>query len=238
MPQFSAPNIGSITKLFRGGTLLHMGCKGCGADEGYLGVKVLQKLGVPVETKEFQCGCDFYGVDNDRIGALVKVNLKVLSGYGTVIVGCARCLQVFRRYYNIKARHMTEVIAERLEELDQKFIGSGNVIYHDPCFLARYAGITEEPREILKRLGYNVIEFANNREGADCCGDYTLLQAMRARGATLRLGQTTADGIVTAGCPKCTQNFLCFNKANSKITVKPFLELVDYALNMDMSAGY
>jgi len=238
MPQFSVPNIGLITKPFRRKTLLHMGCRDCGADEGYLGVKVLHKLGVEVETKEFQCGCDFYGVDNGRIGALVKENLKVLSGYGTVIVGCARCLQVFRKYYNIKARHITEIIAERLEEPGRKFIGSGNVIYHDPCFLARYSGITEQPRGILKKLGYNVIEFANNREGADCCGDYSPIQAMRERGATLRLGQTAAEGIVTAGCPKCTQNFLCFNKANSKITVKPFLELVDYALNMDMSAGY
>lgn len=238
MPPKTLRIVSSVMNLFRGKTLLHMGCKDCGQDEAYLGVKVLNKLGVSVEAKEFQCGCEYYGTDNERIGAIVKENLKVMKGYGAVIVGCARCLETIKKNYNIQARHITEAIADQLKDMDHKFIGSGDVFYHDPCFLARYNGVTEAPREILKKLGYNLVEFKNNRERADCCGDYSPIQAMRERGAVLRLNQLKGEGVVTAACPKCAQNFTCFNKANSKITVKPFLELVDYALNMDIPAVY
>ena len=230
--------VSSVMKMFRGKTVLHMGCKECGNDEAYLGVKVLSKLGVTVEAKEFSCGCDFCGIDEPKILEIAKANKKVLKGYGKVIVGCARCLYVLKKYYGMEAVHITEVIAERMEGMEKKFIGSGDVFYHDPCYLARYEVVMDAPRDILKKLGYNLIEFKSNREKTDCCGDYSPIQAMRERGAVLRLNQVASEGIVTAACPKCTQNFSCFNKANSKITVKPFLELVDYALDMDIPSVY
>jgi Fe-S oxidoreductase len=239
MPQVSASNVlSSLASLFKGKTVLHMGCKDCGNEEAYLGVKVLNKLGMSIDVKEFQCGCEFYGADDAKIRALVAENKKILKGYGTVIVGCARCLQVFKEYYGINARHITQVIAERLEGMDRKFIGTGDVLYHDPCFMARYSKIMDEPRAILAKLGYNVVEFKNCREKSDCCGDYSPIQAMRERGTVLRLSQVKSPGTVTAACPKCTLNFSCFNRANSKITVKPFLELVDYALNMDIPSVF
>ncbi|CAA7603305.1 4Fe-4S ferredoxin, iron-sulphur binding, conserved site [Acididesulfobacillus acetoxydans] len=42
--------------------------------------------------------------------------------------------------------------------------------YHDPCNLARKTGIIEEPREILRYLGIDLVEMWPNREYAICCG--------------------------------------------------------------------
>lgn len=225
----------SLLNILRTRSLLHMGCKDCGSEEAYLGVKVLKKLGVGIDSKEFQCGCEFFGIDDEKITALATENKKLLSKYGTVIVGCARCLHVMRTHYKVKARHITEVIYEKVKT-SKGFIGSGNVLYHDPCFLARYERIMTEPREILTIMGYDVKEFKNNKEKTDCCGDYSPLQVVRARGAELRLAQAPKTALITSACPKCTQNLSAFNSPDSKITVKPFLELVDKALNKDIPA--
>jgi Fe-S oxidoreductase len=203
-----------------------------------MGVKVLNKLGIDVAASDFQCGCDYFGTDERRIKALAEENGKLLSDYDTVIVGCARCYHVFKKYYDIKVKHISQIIDKKLRSWNHDLKGSGDVFYHDPCYLARFEKVMEEPREVLRILGYTVREFKNNRERTDCCGDYSNVRALRSRAAELRLEQLPANSTVTAACPKCTQNFSSFNKPNSKITVKPFLELVDSALNVDIADVY
>ena len=44
------------------------------------------------------------------------------------------------------------------------------VTYHDPCNIARSGKITEEPREILKRICSDFVEMTPNREENYCCG--------------------------------------------------------------------
>ena len=45
------------------------------------------------------------------------------------------------------------------------------LIYHDPCYLSRGLGITEEPRNILSRIpGAKLLEFERNRTNSRCCG--------------------------------------------------------------------
>jgi len=215
-----------------GKVLLHMGCDNCGRDEAYLAVNVLKKLGVKVEVKDFHCGCDFFGVDEETIKELARENEGILGGAQTVIVGCGRCYHVMKKYYKVKAKHIAVVILERLHEMNHKFAGQGDVLYHDPCFLSRYHHIVDSPRDILKILGYSIREFKNNKEKTDCCGDYSPIQALRERGAEIRLAQAPKGALLTSICPKCTRNFSDFNKPNSKITVKPFLEIVDQALNI------
>jgi Fe-S oxidoreductase len=44
------------------------------------------------------------------------------------------------------------------------------VTYHDPCNIARAGRITEEPREILKRICEDFVEMTPNRTENYCCG--------------------------------------------------------------------
>lgn len=219
-----------------GKVLLHMGCDDCGRGEAYLAVKVLKKLGVKTEVRDFDCGCDFYGSDEARIKELVGENKRLLDDYQKVIVGCGRCYHVMKTYYPGKTKHISVLILEKLRGMDHKFSGHGDVLYHDPCFLSRHHHIVDSPREILTKLGYTVREFKNNKERSDCCGDYSPVQALRERPAEIRMGQAPKGALLTAACPKCTTNFSDFNNPNSKITVRPFLELVDQALNMEIPA--
>jgi Fe-S oxidoreductase len=239
----------SLFGKLRGKTILHMGCKDCGNEESYLGVKVLNKVGIEPEIVDFSCGCEYFGIDEEKIRALVRQNKKLLKG-ATIIAGCARCYHVLREYYDYAdVKHISHALYEELINADSShFIGSGDVFYHDPCFLSRYEKLTENPRRVLDVLGYNVREFKNNREKTDCCGDYTPIRVLRERASEMRLSQIPKKSVVTSACPKCTQNFRDFvqkeknrgedfNKTNDK-TIKHFLDLVDHALNIEIPAEY
>jgi Fe-S oxidoreductase len=226
--------LSSISGLLRRGSILHMGCKNCGNEESYLGVKVLNKLGVEPDINEFSCGCDYFGMDEDKIISIAEENKHLLKGYSLAIVGCARCYHVMRKYYKyIKVKHISQIIFEKLPDSD--YGGSGEVFYHDPCFLARYEHLTENPRKVLETLGYSVREFKNNRTKTDCCGGYSPIRALRDRASDMRLDTIPKKSAITSPCPKCTQNFLTFNKSNDK-SIRHFLELVDDALGIEIAA--
>jgi Fe-S oxidoreductase len=47
----------------------------------------------------------------------------------------------------------------------------GTIAFHDSCYLGRYNGITEAPREVAKAVpGLTLIELPRNRERGLCCG--------------------------------------------------------------------
>ncbi|MDE3194904.1 MAG: (Fe-S)-binding protein, partial [Acidobacteriota bacterium] len=86
------------------------------------------------------------------------------------------------------------------------------VVYHDPCYLGRYRGVYDEPREALRRA-VDVLEAPRNRERSFCCG---------AGGGQMFLGEekgkriniaraeelvSTGASTVAAGCPFCASMF-------------------------------
>ena len=84
--------------------------------------------------------------------------------------------------------------------------------FHDPCYLGRYAGKVDEPRELLAKFGANVHEPERNRDNPYCCGaGGGLLFADKeeepgSRISDVRFRQLTATGantVVTA-CPFCS----------------------------------
>ena len=70
--------------------------------------------------------------------------------------------------------HHTDFLYGLLAEkkLVPKRAVSGRVVYHDSCYLGRYNGIYESPREILRRIpGVELVEPAYwSKQRGLCCG--------------------------------------------------------------------
>jgi Fe-S oxidoreductase len=69
----------------------------------------------------------------------------------------------------VRALHHSELIAQLLPKLPIE-PSSAPATYHDPCYLARGRGITEEPRLILRSTGIAITETAHHGANTQCCG--------------------------------------------------------------------
>jgi Fe-S oxidoreductase len=69
-------------------------------------------------------------------------------------------------------KHYTEIINDLIKSKKLKINNQIKIkaTYHDPCYLGRYNGIYEQPRNILKTLGIDLVEMPRNRSKSYCCG--------------------------------------------------------------------
>jgi Fe-S oxidoreductase len=124
---------------------------------------------------------------------------------------------------------------KKLEALE---FSSGNITYHDPCYLGRHNGVYDAPRETLKSLGLEILELERNREGSFCCGaggaqfwkeeepgtERISDNRMREIKHTLRAQD---DAVVAVGCPFCKSMLASSPEAqDSGVQIKDVAELV------------
>jgi Fe-S oxidoreductase len=137
-------------------------------------------------------------------------------------------------------RHYTQVLAGAIAERRLTFSREvrRKVTYHDSCFLGRYNGVYEEPRQVLRAIpGLELVEMRNSREQALCCGgggggSFLEIKA-RPRLSVTRVQQaldTGADTVAVA-CPFCrTQLQDAVRQLEAAIEVRHVSELVTEAL--------
>jgi Fe-S oxidoreductase len=69
--------------------------------------------------------------------------------------------------------HYTELLAELVAQgtlaLGPALRGT-RVTYHDPCYLARYNGVTDAPRELIAATGAALVEMPRHGTDTFCCG--------------------------------------------------------------------
>jgi Fe-S oxidoreductase len=124
------------------------------------------------------------GNDVRRVGEeglyeqLTEHNIEALAAadFDEIFTTDPHSLNALRNEYpklgaNYTVWHYTEVLAHLIETgaLPVQQLGL-KVTYHDPCYLARYNGVTEAPRRILSALGCELVEMPRNRSNTFCCG--------------------------------------------------------------------
>jgi Fe-S oxidoreductase len=152
-----------------------------------------------------------------------------LRPYGTVVLNCSACVYTMRVQYRAEGVTLSPEIlslAEMLDRLASRIPeprgARRSVYYHDPCYLARYSGVVEEPRRVLARVA-DVIELSGARADTECCGGAGLLpktmpevadQMARRR---LRDVSSRGGGTVVTSCATCA--FMLRRNAPSGVTV-------------------
>ena len=104
--------------------------------------------------------------------------------------------------------YMDELISGQKLNLGQH--KGGSVTYHDPCYLGRYNGEYEAPRNVLNAIGVEVKEMQRSGFRSRCCGGgggapITDIPG-KQRIPDMRMVdiKETAAELVAVGCPQCT----------------------------------
>ena len=150
----------------------------------------------------------------DRIVSEAK-RLKVKE---VCICECGTAYRVMKQLAGkqpFKVSAITEVHARYIREgrikLDQTKV-EGAVTYHDPCQIARNAGVIDEPRYILQHLTDDFRELTDEPRYNWCCGGGGGLVAMgedtldfRMKSARVKVDQVNATGakVLATACENC-----------------------------------
>ncbi|MCX8195550.1 MAG: heterodisulfide reductase-related iron-sulfur binding cluster [Acidilobaceae archaeon] len=194
--------------------------------------------------------------------------LSALSKYRfkKVLVNCPHCYTAlkweYKRYREYLRQRSGGEILERLDvdhharllgELAKRGKIKGGMLrafvtYHDPCYLGRWNGFYEEPREVLKSIErLKLFEMGRSREKSFCCGAgggqlfYEVkrgerLSKLRSEEAAKALDQGRGRKIVAVACPFC--NIMFRGEAEQYgFEVKDVAELLEESLQATQQAA-
>jgi len=197
-------------------------------------LEILKKLGIqPKVVDENCCGMPFavLGYKDD----LAEHKGEFLKHFPDkeFICLCTTCAFFIKKAYpDLKPKYVIETIAEKLPQYNLKKLGL-KVTYHDPCNVARGMNMVDEPREILKQIGVEVVEMKTNGKQAECCGGgggvLVTDKSLAERLAEKRMSQALDTGVNTLVtlCPTCEINIRnASNRNGGNLEVKNVLDLV------------
>jgi len=196
------------------------------------------------------CGAPaFFAGDFETTLSLAKTNIAALEKMNPdyIVTVCPGCAAVIQRDYlelttdepgwnrraraiSSKIRDFSQLVLELGLSAEKKPARNQKITYHDPCHLKRGIGIFSEPRKLLEREGFELVEMAD----ADaCCGfgghvvlDYPKLSAAVLKRKLKSIEATGVDTVVTNCLPCVLQLRGGLDKHHSSIQVMHSAELL------------
>ncbi len=211
-------------------------------------IRLLKKAGykVGVLLDEGCCGEPARRMGEETLFVeIMKMTLENLSQYTfkKLLVHCPHGYHVFKNEYKkyldyLRQNEETKPLAELLEKLEvehhsvvlARLVREGKirapkslnytVTFHDPCYLGRWNGHYEEPRQVLKSIpGVRLVEMPRSKDKSFCCGGGgghmffeikrgARISRIRAQEAAETLEKAGGDRrIVAVACPYCNTMF-------------------------------
>ena len=157
--------------------------------------------------------------DEATFQRLAHANIETLKKYkfNKIVTTDPHAFHVLKNEYgefggDFDVLHHTTFLNELVKtgQLKVDQFKGGKVTYHDPCYLGRYNGEYDSPRELLKMLGIELAEMEKSKFRSRCCGGgggapITDIPGER-RIADMRMEdimETDAE-LVAVGCQQCT----------------------------------
>ena len=206
-------------------------------------VKVLRHLGITfgVLRKERCNGDPARRLGNDLLfsqlaeAGIENVKENVKTRLLSICPHCVRTIGTDWKEYgqSFEIEHHTELLARYRSQLPAASGAIEKVVYHDPCYLGRYRGTYDAPRQVLSRNA-ELVEAPKNRERSFCCGagggQMFLGEEKGERVNQTRAKELAATGATVVGtaCPFCQSMFKDALKAVSQEPPK-LLDVVQIA---------
>ncbi len=212
--------------------------------------KILKETGAKfaiLGTKESCCGESVRKAGNYEVfEKLATSNIAAFreSGVKQIIASSPHCYDTFKNEYpalggDFGVVHLTHYLARAMDEGTLTFRKSfpKKVVYHDPCYLGRHAGVYDEPRKVLSSIpGLILMDEMRAREDTLCCGGGGARIWMETkkgeRFSDILVEQAVELGaeVLATACPYCILNFkdsiLTMGRADV-LEVKDVSEIVD-----------
>jgi Fe-S oxidoreductase/nitrate reductase gamma subunit len=147
-------------------------------------VRILHHLGVKFAILGIEEGC--CGDPARRVGneylfqTLAQINIETFKRYHIkkILTSCPHCFNMLKTEYpqlgfSCEVVHHAVFLQQAIQSGGLKFDHAleKKLTYHDPCYLGRYSGIYEPPRDVLKSIpSLHLREMEHSRADSLCCG--------------------------------------------------------------------
>jgi Fe-S oxidoreductase len=208
---------------------LWLGCMGAYDPQGRETVlalaRVLRSAGVTfgVLRKEKCTGDPARLLGNDlAVSQVAEANIETLRAakVGKMVSICPHCVRAIGTDWRefgatFEIEHHSELLARLRPRLRGSEGAAGareTAVFHDPCYLGRYRGVYDEPREAIAQWA-GVVEPSRTRERSFCCGagggQMFLGEESGKRINVERTGELIATGaqVIATACPFCQTMF-------------------------------
>jgi Fe-S oxidoreductase len=181
-------------------------------------VEVLRYLGISFGVlRQEKCNGDpVRRLGNDYLfGELAQGNLEQIREVGakkmvSICPHCVRTMGVDWKEHGgaVDIEHHSELLARYQDKLPPALEEQKSMVFHDACYLGRYRGVYDEPRQVIARYG-QLVDPPRARERGFCCGGgggLMFLGEESGKRVNLERAQelvATGASVVAAACPFC-----------------------------------